>query len=121
MSFSFETVMSHAGKLEFARKAKKQGYRIYLYFVSTEHPRININRVQIRVSSNGHHVEPKKIIDRYYRSMGNLHDAIKISDRAYMFDNTNHPGVLFAEITNGAKVELLCSPVKVPNWFMQYK
>lgn len=120
-SFSFETVMSHKSKIEFIQQAKKQGYKIYLYFVSTEHPSININRVQIRVSSNGHYVSPDKIIARYYRTMGLLHNAIKLSDRAYLFDNTNLPGVLFAEIENGNLATLLCAPSNVPNWFLEYK
>lgn len=120
-SFSFETVMSHESKIEFIQEAKKQGYRVYLYFVSTEHPSININRVKIRVSANGHHVSPDKIVTRYYRTMGLLHNAIKISDRAYLFDNTNLPGVLFAEIEGGNLATLLCAPSNVPNWFLEYK
>src|SRR5665213_3650761 len=45
-SFSFETVMSHPSKLDEIKKAKKAGYKIYLYFVCTDNSQININRVQ---------------------------------------------------------------------------
>jgi predicted ABC-type ATPase len=45
VSFTFETVMSHRSKVEFMREAQARGYRIYLYFVSTENPIINIDRV----------------------------------------------------------------------------
>ena len=35
-TFSFETVMSHPSKVEFLKKAKLQGFKTYLYFVSTQ-------------------------------------------------------------------------------------
>lgn len=47
--FSFETVFSHCSKLKIMEAAKQQGYKIYLYFVATEHPRINKYRVKARV------------------------------------------------------------------------
>jgi predicted ABC-type ATPase len=121
ISFSFETVMSHPEKLKFIEKAKDKGYRIYLYFVGTEHPSININRVQIRVSANGHYVEKSKITARYYRTMEMLHKAIKLTNRAYLLDNTNSVGILFAEITEGKTVDLLCNAENIPQWFLKYK
>lgn len=65
--FSFETVFSHRGKLEIMKQAKAEGYKVYLYFVSTENPEINKERVQLRVRNNGHDVPPDKIVSRYYR------------------------------------------------------
>lgn len=44
-SFSFETVMSHQSKINFLNAANKQGYKTYLYFVSTNNPEINYQRV----------------------------------------------------------------------------
>jgi len=46
---SFETVFSHQGKLDYMKKAKAAGYKIYLYFVATESPEINVMRVANRV------------------------------------------------------------------------
>jgi predicted ABC-type ATPase len=59
-SFTFETVMSHPSKVEFMRDARAAGYRTYLYFVSTEDPDINLDRVNIRVQGGGHPVAPRK-------------------------------------------------------------
>jgi predicted ABC-type ATPase len=39
--FSFETVFSHPSKLDIMRKAIDEGYKVYLYYVSTESPAIN--------------------------------------------------------------------------------
>jgi predicted ABC-type ATPase len=55
ISFHFETVMSHISRVEFLHLAEQQGYRTYLYFVSTVDPEINIARVQYRVVSQGGH------------------------------------------------------------------
>ena len=51
--FSFETVFSHPSKLEVMHEAKDKGYKVYLYFVSTESPEINIYRVQLRKDNSG--------------------------------------------------------------------
>ena len=43
ISFTFETVMSHPGKVEFLSTAQKVGYRTCLYFIATDDPEINIS------------------------------------------------------------------------------
>jgi predicted ABC-type ATPase len=78
-TFSFETVFSHPGKVSFIEKANKQGYRTYLYFVSTNSPEINIERIKQRVSQGGHDVPESKIRERYKRSLGNLLPAMKLA------------------------------------------
>lgn len=89
ISFSFETVMSHPSKLEIMRLAKNQGYRVYLYFVSTLSAEINVGRVRTRVAEGGHDVDASKVRTRYERSMQQLAAAIRLSDRAYVFDNSD--------------------------------
>lgn len=59
-SFSCETVFSHESKLEFMVNAKSLGYKIYLYFISTERPSINIDRIQNRIKQGGHSVPNQK-------------------------------------------------------------
>lgn len=62
ISFSFETVMSHPGKINFLQVAKQKGFKAYLYFVATDDPAINISRVQNRVQKGGHSVPKHKIV-----------------------------------------------------------
>jgi predicted ABC-type ATPase len=119
LSFTYETVMSHRSKLAFMKKAKEQGYRVYLYFVATEDPEINVSRVNLRFFLNGHFVPPEVIKDRYYKSLTNLKEAVKLSDRAYIWDNSSMLSLLVAEITNGNNVSLI-NPEKVPAWFVKY-
>ncbi len=117
-SFTFETVMSSYDKIELLELAQKLGYRTYLYFVATSDPIINISRVKNRVCFGGHNVPEGKIISRYYRSMENLSKAIKYSNRAYIFDNSNHSRTWIAEITNAKEIEIKTD--KIPAWFNEY-
>lgn len=119
ISFTYETVMSHKSKIEFLQTAKKQGYRIYLYFVATEDPEINISRVNVRVAQHGHNVAPNVVIKRYYKSLQQLKAAVKISNRAYIWDNSGTASLLIAEITDGEDVAMMDTD-KVPNWFVKY-
>jgi len=117
VSFSFETVMSHPSKVELLQRARQLGYHTYLYYISTEDPEINISRVPVRVSQGGHGVPEDKLRQRYYRSHDLLYEAIRHSDRAYLFDNSSDHLVWFAEFTRSeaweAKIE------QMPGWFKQ--
>jgi predicted ABC-type ATPase len=86
-SFSFETVMSHPSKIEVLVRAKEAGYTVLLYFVGTDDPQTNIERVALRVALGGHPVPDDKVRDRWLRTMVLLQQAIRSSDRAYIFDN----------------------------------
>lgn len=114
-SFTFETVMSSPDKVEFLNKARKNGFRTYLYFIATEDPQINISRVAHRVKVGGHPVPEEKIVSRYHRSLSLLPQAINNADRAYLFDNSGDKSVWLAEVVNG--VELEYKSELIPNWF----
>jgi predicted ABC-type ATPase len=105
-SFAFETVMSAQAKVEFFCRARKQGFRTYLYYVATEDPEINISRVAHRVRMGKHDVPRDKIIERYHRSLALLADAVTCADRAYLFDNSGSERVWVAEVTDGAELEM---------------
>ncbi len=120
--FSFETVFSHPSKLDIMRSAQDAGYKVYLYFVSTESPEFNKDRVKIRVKELGHNVPPDKIESRYYRSLDQLYDAAQIAYQAYFFDNTGKKPVLFAHFKqiDGEKQWDDFNPDIVPRWFVKY-
>ena len=120
-SFTFETVMSSPDKIEFLRSAQKAGFRTYLYFVyfvATQSPKINIDRVANRVLDGGHDVPHDKIIARYHRSLGLLSDAIGAANRAYIFDNSGSKLEFIAEYENG-KLKRLLSQTP-PSWFVTH-
>ncbi|WP_443937999.1 hypothetical protein [Pedobacter sp. MW01-1-1] len=48
-SFAFETVFSHPSKLNLIELAHQNNYKVYLYFIGTETPTLNLERVKDRV------------------------------------------------------------------------
>jgi predicted ABC-type ATPase len=117
VSFTFETVMSSPDKVAFLSKAQTEGCRTYLYYVATDDPIINESRVLGRVATGGHSVPADKIASRYHRSLALLPDAIRASNRAYIFDNSGTHGehTWLAEITDGRTLELKTD--LIPAWF----
>lgn len=120
--FSFETVFSHPNKLELMRRAKAAGYKVYLYFVSTEDPAINVQRVkEIRVKQGGHDVPKDKIISRWSRTMMNLPEALSIAYHAYLWDNSKHGSAqLFCELKRADAGSAWRIDPPVPIWFLPY-
>ncbi len=119
LPFSFETVMSSSDKIALLSDARRRGYRTYLYYVATDDPEINIARVRARVAQGGHDVPIDKIITRYHRSLDLLIDAIRNSDRAYLFDNSRAGGcqTCIAEVTGGHDLTIRSN--SLPPWFQK--
>ncbi|MGE8535763.1 MAG: hypothetical protein ACN6OJ_14340 [Chryseobacterium sp.] len=124
--FSFETVFSHPGKVDIIKQATEKGYKVYLYFVSTEHPDINVYRIKkVRVTQKGHDVPEEKIRDRYYRSMNLLYEAAQNVYQAYFFDNSEEGSehTMFAHFKVNAEGEKSwdeIDPDVFPEWFKIY-
>lgn len=70
------------------KRATDAGYKVYLYFVSTESPEINKYRVKLRVMEGGHDVPSDRIESRYYRSLELIYKASEIAYQAFFFDNS---------------------------------
>lgn len=115
VSFTFETVMSSADKIGVLKKARDAGFKNYLYYIATDDPDINIQRVQNRVNAGGHTVPNDKICKRYYRSLDLLIEAIKLVDRAFIFDNSSSQDIWLAEVTPSGEIEIKVE--ELPNWF----
>lgn len=56
---------------------------------------------------------------RYERSLSNLHEAILLSDRAYIFDNSESSHKWIAEY-DGVTGELTYKEDEIPQWVEQY-
>ena len=97
-SLAFETVFSTQEKLDFVQRAKDAGYFVRLFFVCTNDPSINAQRVALRVMEGGHDVPISKIISRYYRSIAKCVEALALVDRCYFYDNSKtdvDPALIF--------------------------
>lgn len=122
--FSFETVFSHPGKVEIMKKARAAGYKVYLYFVATESPEINVFRVKkVRVPLSGHDVPENKIRSRYYRSLELLFEASKHAYQAFFFDNSGDDFRMFAHFKLSAEGNKKWDNLPVteyPIWFRKH-
>ncbi|MCD8387849.1 MAG: zeta toxin family protein [Bacteroidales bacterium] len=104
MNHIFETVMSAPDKVDYIMRAKKLGFFIRLFFVSTSSPTINAKRVAQRVLSGGHDVPISKIISRYEKSIANCTVLAPYVDRLYIYDNSidDADAQLLFRFTDGA-------------------
>ena len=102
-SMAIETVFSTPEKVDFVQRAKIAGFFIRLFFVCTNDPSINAQRVALRVMEGGHDVPIPKIISRYYRSIANCVEVVPLIDRVYFNDNskTNADPLLMFRVTSG--------------------
>lgn len=116
-TFTFETVMSSPDKIDFMREARALGYRVYLYFVATDDPAINIDRVKRRVKLGGHPVPARKVRERYVRSIDLMTAACSVAHRAYVFDNSGSRHRLLVQVVDGQRMELESSTL--PKWFIE--
>jgi predicted ABC-type ATPase len=114
--FVFETVFSSAEKIDFIQKAKDAGFFIRIFYVCTESPLININRIAQRYLNGGHEVPISKTISRYYSSLKNISRAIKIANRVYLYDNSveNAAPKLILRTSDGIIAKQYTNDL--PNW-----
>lgn len=117
-TFSFETVMSGSDKLRLLDQALEKGYRIYLYFVCTEDPSINIDRVADRVEKQGHFVPDNLVTTRYARTLDNLVPVLAKTRRAYLFDNSGQAPRWVAEQDEDGN--FIFGRAAIPAWFREY-
>lgn len=71
------------------------------------------------MKQGGHPVPEDKIVQRYHRSLELLINAIRYSNRTYVFDNSGHNQnrTWLAEITDGVTLEIKVD--QLPAWFIK--
>jgi len=124
-SFSFETVMSHPSKIDILIKARAVGFFIQLFFVGTDDPSTNVERVALRVAQGGHDVPKDRIIARWLRTMKLLHRAITASDEAFVFDNSlaaqiSGPRLVFRRRCSADREIEIQQFAPLPHWVRRY-
>ncbi len=102
-SFVFETVFSSQDKIDFLLRAKRAGFFVRVFFISTNHPSINASRIANRVIEGGHDVPITKIISRFYKSILNCEIIARFVDRLYVYDNSvdGRDAMPLFRLTNG--------------------
>lgn len=112
-SFAFETTLTGRGELALMTEAKRQGYKVNLVFVGVRGVEHSRSRVALRVREGGHPVPVADILRRFDRSQKNLAPAIRLSDRAYVLDNSRSRPRLILKIEQGQTKTISRN---VPEW-----
>lgn len=126
ISVLYETVFSHPSKLDIIRKAREKGYFIRLFFICTESPRINIDRVADRYAKGGHTVPGDKVNSRYTRALMYGAEALQLVQRGYVYDNsklatkTSNSFELLFRTIDGTQIKLYSTPEQWPQAYQYF-
>lgn len=125
-SIIYETVFSHPSKLDIIRTAREKGYFVRLFFICTESPRINIDRVADRYAKGGHIVPGDKVSNRYTRAMLYGAEALQLVQRGYVYDNsklaseTDNSFELLFRTIDGEQLKLYSAPASWPQAYRYF-
>lgn len=88
-SVMIETVLSSDKYRSRVESALTNDFKFSLFYVYTQNPEINVERVANRVALGGHDVPKEKIIGRYHRSIAQMLDFfVDHTDFSLFFDNS---------------------------------
>ncbi len=84
------------------RAAQRAHFAVYLLYIGLDSPERCIGRVRERVSHGGHDVPSAVVYRRYWRSLENAALALRLADRATVFDNSSSAATKVLEVSRGA-------------------
>lgn len=84
---AFETNFHDPLVLEHVKRAKSLGYEVELVFIGLESEVLAIERVQKRVDSGGHFVDPKTVRERYKAGMSLLDKSYNSFDTIRIYES----------------------------------
>lgn len=112
ISFNQETTLSGRSIIKNIKMAKENGFYIVMNYIGVESPEIAKDRVNIRVSKGGHGIPEDTIERRYYASLKNLKEAIKVCDEINVYNNTE----IFKEIIDFKDSNIIWKDKNIPSW-----
>ena len=112
ISFNQETTLCGKSIIKNIILARENGFYIVMNYVGVDNPEIAKERVRIRVSKGGHGIPDNDIERRYYNSLNNLKEIIKLCDEVNIYDNTE----MFREIIDFENNKIVWIDNKIPTW-----
>lgn len=88
ITFHQETTLTGKTILKAIEKAKKFGYKVVVYYFGLNSPELAKERVAIRVSKGGHHIDDDVVERRYVESLKNLKKIHNSCDELVIYDNS---------------------------------
>ena len=88
-SFAFESTLSGLTYASIIKEAKRQGYKITIYFVFLNKVSLNISRIKKRVQQGGHHIPTITVRRRHLRCFENFWNIYRLlADEWVILDNS---------------------------------
>jgi predicted ABC-type ATPase len=104
-SFSFETTMSGRIWMTHISKAKKQGYKIVIYFVFVNSVPLSLKRIKNRVKFGGHNIPEEIVKRRFKRTFANFSNLYSpMADEWFVLDNSSEPVIIAQKEDNKIEV-----------------
>ena len=116
-SFTQETTLSGHQVRQTLLKAKKQGYRITMYYIGLNTQYESIYRIANRVRKGGHDIPPEDVKRRFARRFEALDRVVPLCDLVVFYDNENG-FVKVGEISNG---QFRYTNHYRPDWLVEYR
>jgi predicted ABC-type ATPase len=113
VSFAIETTLASKRTLGIMQNTKVCGFTVQLVYIGLDTPERGILRVQQRVLQGGHDVPDEDVRRRYNRGLTNLPEAIRIADRAIVYDNSASEHRKMLEAEHGS---ITWSTIQPPLW-----
>jgi predicted ABC-type ATPase len=106
--FAFETTLSTRSYVSLIKRARANGYRIYLLYFWLISPDFAKQRVAKRVRRGGHNIPDEVVERRYYRGIANLLNLyIPVVDNWIVIDNMEiKPNIIARGSVEGKKMIL---------------
>ena len=114
-TFNQETTLCGKTIISNIRKAKENGFRIEMHYVSLDSADIAKKRVAHRVSVGGHGIPEEDIEKRYVETFENLKEVLPMCDLVALYDNTEE--VAFRRIAIYKNGEPIRVSGRVPEWY----
>jgi predicted ABC-type ATPase len=112
-SFARESTLSSKFDMKMLNEAKENGFKTSLVYVCVGDAQKAVDRVAHRHAQGGHTVPENDIKRRYSRSLEYLPEAIKLVDKATLYDNR---GASYKEVATFEKGKLKTHDF-TPEWF----
>lgn len=117
-TFAIETTLTTKSYVNLFKTAKKNKYKIVLFYFWINSPKLAIARIKDRVKKGGHDIPTEVVLRRYERSLDNLVNMfIPICDEWNIADNSSERSKLIA---NG-KLNKLTNIFEFDKWQKIYE
>jgi predicted ABC-type ATPase len=100
-SFTLESTLAGHGSTNVLVEAKALGYRTFVVYIALGDPKVNIDRVALRVAQGGHDVPEADIRRRHFRSLAHAAEALRIADEGTVMDNSGFQAMRMLSLRSG--------------------